>query len=306
MSESMSAVEKTLRSQRDNWREIAERVSSFSSREFPHESPKRVILAGVGSSHYAARLAAYALLRDKTRVRIPVIACNSMAVGTEVLPGKGDWFFGLTHRGQTASTLAALEFADQAGAFTLQVSGNDAPPSPRAKFILSTVGQESVEPHTASVTGAICAITSLMVGPKAIEEWDALRSIGDPDLETLRKRAGQGPTIILGEWEGEWLGREGALKLMEMADLPVRVYGSEEFFHGPRYAYSAEKDRIWHVSMPRDPRQSLIRAAHTIGIYGATPLAFIPALVELQWLALAVALNREVDPDRRPLADPKT
>jgi len=231
-----------------------------------------------------------------------VIACNSSAIGNEVIPQRGDWFFGITHRGGTPVTLHALEQADQVGAFTVQVSGIDAPQAPGAKYLLTTIGQESVEPHTASVTAAICAITSLMLGGKAVEEWDALRSIGDPDLETLRKRAGQGPTILMGEWEGEWLAREGALKLTEMADLPVRVYGSEEFFHGPRLSYSREKDRVWHISMPKDPRNSFIRAEHTIGIYGATPLAWVPALVELQWLALAVALNRGTDPDRRPLS----
>jgi fructoselysine-6-P-deglycase FrlB-like protein len=225
-----------------------------------------------------------------------------VSVGSEVFPQKGDWFFGVTHRGGTPVTREAIVAARQAGAFTVQVSGRNASEVPEAHHVLWTIPQERVEPHTASVTAAICAVTSLVLGAKAVEEWDALRSIGDPDLETLRDRAGEGPTVLLGEWEGEWLAREGALKLLEMADLPVRVYGSEEFFHGPRFCYSREKDRVWHISMPKDSRNSMIRASHRIGIYGATPLAWIPALVELQWLALAVALNRGFDPDRPALS----
>lgn len=34
-----------------------------------------------------------------------------------------------------------------------------------------------------------------------------------------------------------------------------------------------------------------------LDIYGGSPLAWVPALIELQWLALAVALNRGVNPD---------
>ena len=294
-------IEQTLREQRDSWKEIAERVSAISSRELPHEPPKRIILFGLGSSFFAAKLAAFSLLRDKSRQRIPVVACSSTSIGIDVLPRSGDWVFALTHRGTSAVTLQALLLSERLGAFTIMVTGKDVESAPGARYHLTTVPLERVEPHTSAVTGAICAVTSLIMGQKAVEEWDALRSIGDPDLGLYRSRAEMGPTIILGEWEGEWLAHEGALKLMEMAKLPVRAHGSEEFFHGPHHALTAE-DKIWHVSMPKDGRNTEIGAMkanlhHSIGIFGATPLAWIPALVELQWLALAVALNRGINPD---------
>jgi fructoselysine-6-P-deglycase FrlB-like protein len=293
----MSRVEEALRTQRETWREISERVSALSSREFPHEPPKRILLFGVGSSHFAARLIGLTLIRDKSRVRTPVLSCPSTAIGHDVLPGKGDWAFALTHRGKSAATLQAMEICDRAGAFTLQVSGKDAPQAESARYMLPTVAMETVEPHTISVTGAVCAVTTLLLGAKAVEEWDALRSIGEPDIEVLKRRAGDGPAVILGEWEGEWLAREGALKLLEMAKTPALSYGSEEFFHGPRAAVGSDA-RVWHVSLPKDPRQSEIKASHTIGIFGQSPLAWVPALIELQWLAFAVALNRGVDPDK--------
>jgi len=294
-----SRVEAALRGQRASWREITSRVSTVTTRELNPEVPKRFVFFGLGSSHFAARLAAYALIRDKMRTRIPVVACSSLGIGTEVIPGKGDWAFALTHRGKPGPTLQALDLCDKAGAFTVQVSAQGVRESESARYLLSTVPLEQVEPHTQAVTGALCAITNLLLGTKVFEEWDALATIGDPALDLLQKRAEKGPSVILGEWEAEWIAREGALKVMEMAKIPVRAYSSEEFFHGPRMSVGP-KDKIWHVSLPKDPRNAEIQAHHRIGVYGSSPLAFVPALVELQWLALATALNLGVDPDATP------
>jgi len=292
----MSVVEQTLRAQRENWSKVAERITQISNRELPFEAPKRILLFGLGSSHFAARLIAFTLMRDKGRTRTPVVACSAMSIGVDVLPQKGDWCFGISHRGGSAPTNEALELCERAGAFTILVAGENAKVTEAARYYIPTVPVETVEPHTIAVTSAICAVTTLLGGAKAVEEWDALRSIGDPPLELMRARAGTGPTLIVGEWEGEWLAKEGGLKLMEMARVPVRVFSSEEWFHGPRFSQRPE-EKIWHVQLPKDPRSDQIKAAHTIGVYGATPLAWVPALVELQWLGLAVALNRGVNPD---------
>ena len=83
---------------------------------------------------------------------------------------------------------------------------------------------------------------------------------------------------------------------MEMARLPVRAFGSEEFFHGPMFSTKAD-DPIWHISLPKDPRNDQIRSSHQVGVFGSSPLAWMPALLELQWMALATALNLGVDPD---------
>ena len=109
---------------------------------------------------------------------------------------------------------------------------------------------------------------------------------------------GRGPSVIVGEWEGESLAREGALKLMEMARLPVRSYGTEEFFHGPQHALSAE-DSIWQVVHARDQRATEVKSSYRFNINGSTPLAWVPTLMEMQWAALAVAANLGVDPDLR-------
>jgi len=294
--ENMSIVETTMRAQRDYWKEISVRVAGLESREFPHGGPKRIIFFGVGSSFIAAKLCQLTMKRDRTRNRVPVIACPSTHIGVDAIPTAGDWVFAFTHRAGGGPTVAAMELANRLGAFTVQVSALGVEQHASAQYLLPTVPLEKVEPHTAAVTGAICAVTSLLLGAKAVEEWDALTSVPSPELDLCRRRAGNGPEVILGEWEGEWLAREGALKLMEMARLPVRAFGSEEFFHGPVFSVAADAV-IWHVSMPKDPRNDFIKPHHQIGVFGSSPLAWMPALIELQWMALATALNRGVNPD---------
>ncbi|MFN7685447.1 MAG: SIS domain-containing protein [Oligoflexia bacterium] len=292
-------VEKALRSQRDTWRNVVSRTSQYGARDLPREAPKRIFLFGVGSSYHAAKLCGYALLRDKTRIRIPVISVPSLAIGREVFPARGDWAFGFTHRGKTPSTLMAMEYCRREGAFTVLVSGKGVLlGSKHQDLVLETCELETVEPHTVSVTSAICAVTTLLLPVRAAEEWDALTSVGDPPLELLKKRAGKGPDILVGEWEAEWIAREGALKLMEMAKIPARAFGSEEFFHGPKFSL---KGGLWHVRMPEDLRMGELadlRPAHSIDIYGGSALAWVPALVEMQWLALATAINLGMNPDQ--------
>lgn len=295
-TETMTVVEQTMRAQKDQWKEISARVASLESRDFPHGGPKRIIFFGLGSSYIAAKLCQLTLKRDRTRQKVPVIVCPSTHVGVDALPAKGDWVFAFTHRASGGPTIQALELAERLGAFTVQVSAQGVAQHHSAHYVLPTVPLERVEPHTAAVTGSICAVTTLLLGEKCKEEWEALTSLPTPSLDLCRRRAGKGPTLLMGEWEGEWLAREGALKLMEMARLPVRAFGSEEFFHGPKFS-STDKDSIWHISLPKDPRNDEIHSTHQIGVFGSSPLAWMPALLELQWMALATALNLGVDPD---------
>ena len=296
----MSVVEDTLRNQRETWREICSRMTGLDG-DLPPENPRRILLFGVGSSHHAAKLAAYSLMRDRNRTRVPVFACTSLEMGVSVVPQHGDWAFGLTHRGTTVPTMKALEMANRNGAFTVQVSGKGVSTQDFIRLMLPTSEVETVEPHTVSVTGAVCAVTSLLLGLKVLEEWDALRWLGDPNLEQMRERAGHGPALVVGEWEGEWIAREAALKLMEMARHPARAFSSEEFWHGPRHSFkSGSKDRLWHVSTARDERGAGLDAALRVEVAGSSPISWVPALVELQWLSLATALNLNVDPDLKP------
>jgi fructoselysine-6-P-deglycase FrlB-like protein len=296
----MSIVEEALREQPRLWREISRRATEIIP-DLPMDQPRRILLVGVGSSYYAARLTGLALQKGQRLPRAQILSCSSMAIlGGEVKAERGDWVLAFSHRGRTPVTLRALEQCQQAGAYGILVAGVGAP-NEVARAVLSTSPLERVEPHTMSVTGAIAAVTSLLLGGgggSILEEWDYLATrCADFDLDRLKERAGKGPSVILGEWEGEWIAREGALKLMEMAQLPVRAFGSEEFFHGPHHSVG-KGDAIWVCETHRDARHGEIHPALRVSVSTSTPISWVPALVELQWLSLAVAQNLGQNPDR--------
>ncbi len=304
----MTEVERALRGQKKSWLEISERTLGVAS-PFGGNPLKRVILFGVGSSYHVARLAAWVVTRAKEhgwKVPFEVIAVPSLAIGMEVLPASGDGFLGVSHRGQSASTLEALKLAQARGASVGLVRAelsSDEHPS-RNFPLLFTTPLEKVEPHTVSVTGAICAITTLLLREEAASLWRQLATQTDPDILSLDSKVKKLPSILIGDWEGEWIAREIALKFMEMARTPVRAYGSEEFFHGPRWG-AAPGEVIWRLESPaQDPRLpdlrgAKIEAAQSFTWDVITPLGWVPTLVELQWCALAGALHHGVDPDLR-------
>ncbi len=271
----MSIFEESLRSQREIWKEITPRVLALNETQafLPPRQPKRIILFGIGSSHHAARLSASILSRAKEQLRVPVFAFPSQAIGVEFHPQSGDWAFGFSHRGKTPWTTGALEKFKSAGAWTALVAG-------QGIGELQTSPMEKCEPHSISVTGAICAVTTLILGRSIAQEWGRISQENDPDLEDCKSRAGKGPQVVLGEWEGEWVAREAALKLMEAARIPVRAYGSEEYLHGPKFC-EKKSDLVWTIEASLK----------------TSPLDFIRSLVEMQWLALATAINLGVNPD---------
>jgi fructoselysine-6-P-deglycase FrlB-like protein len=307
----MSLVEAALRSQRKTWQEIIENIAVGGiTHNLPPKAPLRILLFGVGSSFFAAKLTAFALIREsiskRERSRIPVIACSSMAIGIEFSPKKGDWVFAFSHRGQTPVTIKALQLCSEAGAFTILVTAKEAPSQSGARLQIYTSELEKCEPHTVGVTSAICAVTTLLLGAPAIKVWTAQAVESDPDLAALQKKVGAGPTLLLGEWEGEWIARETSLKLIEMAQTYTSTYGTEEFCHGPGASWrkGSSDASLWYISSPLDERRNKIqteylqKGPHDVSLDMSTgTLSWLSALVELQWMVLAVALNLGKDPD---------
>lgn len=295
----MSIVEETLRAQKEVLAEITQRVASLRDK-LPKQPPKRVLLFGLGSSHYVARLVAHTLLRGKSRPEFQLVPCTALGIGTEVFPQAGDWAIGFSHRGKNKPTLASLQMCKEAGAFTMFVAAKGAADPSKVDLLVEAGPLERAEPHSHAITGAVCAATTLFMGDEAKAEWLSFCAQKDPDLVQCRETVGDGPTVILGEHVAEWVAKEGALKFIEMARHPVRAYGTEEFFHGTSWGIKPE-DRVWHVALPNDGRAKDIpgeaRVTRTLAIQGASPLAWMPAMIELQWLGLALALNKGEDPD---------
>lgn len=289
--DSSAGVEAALRSQRMAWRAMIAKARELQRGVLPSKPPERILLFGVGSSHHAARLAAHVLLavRHVVRGEARAIANHSLAVGRDLRPRQNDWVFGFSHRGKTPATLTALERCADAGAYPILVAGEGASSEDRGWLTIPTVPLETVEPHTVSLTSAVCVVTCLLGGIAVEEGWSRASASGDPEMASLREEVGAPPTVVVGEWEGEWVAREAALKLMEMAGLPVRSYSSEEYHHGPRAALG-HSDRLWWVSRPEDPRAADMRGAYTLPASSEDrPLGWLEALVLAQWSALAIA-----------------
>ena len=304
----MSLVHEALLSQRQVWRQVSQRILSEGLvQELPAKLPKRIFIFGVGSSYFAAKLSTLSLLREFRKqfgTEFPVHACSSVAIGVEVFPKRGDWAFGLSHRGKTPATLRALEFSHKSGAFTAWVTAQGGFQSSFAKFSLFTSPLEKCEPHTVGMTSAICAMTTLFLKSWANEKWTEQSEKPNPDLRLLSEQEIQVPSILVGEWEGEWIAREIRLKFIEMAKVRPVVFGSEEFFHGPQL-FSQKivegkrgfKENIWCLAMSHDSRAHEFSGGRQFIISGEHSLSWISSLVELQWLVLAVALKLGQDPD---------
>jgi D-arabinose 5-phosphate isomerase GutQ len=305
----MSLVEDALRSQKSVWKELVQEITKHGyAQMLPPQPPKRIVFFGVGSSYFSAKLSALSLIREalkkKNRIQAPVVACSSPQIGVEIIPERGDWVFAFSHRGKTPATVRAAEECARVGAFVVWVSARDVSLPPSARLQIVTSPLEKCEPHTVGMTSAVCAVTTVLSGPAMAEYWNTLSSMPNPSFSALRERAGKGPEILLGEWEGEWIAREIRLKLIEMVGLFPSVFGSEEFFHGPDAVLKAEPEliskndlNIWYFAHPDDLRKKEIKAAYPVSLLQSHSVGWVSALVEMQWLSLAVALNLGKNPD---------
>jgi fructoselysine-6-P-deglycase FrlB-like protein len=295
------AVEGALRSQKKIWRSVVSEILNQSyERMLPPGLPRRILLFGEGSSYFAAKLTAFSLIRENLKTQrlpqIAMVACKSTQVEHELIPERGDWVFVFSHRGKTKTTLRAAEFCARLGAFVVWVCAKGVELPSSGRFLLPTSPLEKCEPHTMGLTSAICAVTTLLSGSQMGEHWISLSCDPDPELSFLQEKAGVGPRILLGEWEGEWIAREIRLKLIEMAGVFPLVFGSEEFFHGPHSKLDLEP-RIWYLAHPRDERRTEIQASYVSEWNPSLSIGWVSALVEMQWMSLGVALNSKRDPE---------
>ncbi|MFZ9595448.1 MAG: SIS domain-containing protein [Bdellovibrionia bacterium] len=306
----MTSVEQAIRSQPEAWRRV---VLAQQNKAFALKSPSRIFFFGEGSSTFAAHLTAFSLRRSSVFQQkwgaVPLVSGSSLQMGSEWMPAQGDWVFAWTHRGKTAATLRAAEMAHQRGAEVIWVASEEAPCPSFSPVHLKTCPLEKVEPHTVGLTASVCAVTTFFGGAEMAEHWMKLADLACFDLEELRAQVGSGPQVILGQWEGEWIGREARLKLMEMAGVFPQFFGSEEFFHGPQAALlknhqftqgfgASPKPILWYVAHSEDFRQKEIQADCCVQLSRETPVSWVLGLLELQWRSLAVAINLNQDPNR--------
>lgn len=255
----LAELEKAVEGTKTAVREVVERVERDGISDFPREKPGRVVLFGEGSSYHVAKLAYWMLKRDRGRPRPSVTAVSATGFGNEVFPGPADWAFGISHRGKTKATLAALQACRRGEAFTTLVTAaaRSEDESEIAHYRLLTGGLETIEPHTFSLLTSLAAITSVLGGTRFIDQW--LKWCDESDAE-FQQQADSWPrewaTLWLGLWEGEWLAREAQLKQVEIGRTVSWGLSSEAFFHGPAASLDLMRQRMAWFRVPGDMREA--------------------------------------------------
>lgn len=290
---SVTSTASEIRAQPQQWRRIlamvpahAGRLSSFFDRP--------VALVGAGSSYYVGlAAAAYMEERGVTRAR---------AVPASVYrPGPGEAAVFISRSGTTTEVLEAAELAREAGLQTLAITCE--PVSPLVELcdravVFDFVQEQSVV-QTGSATGAFLflrALADTLAGGQPADDLvgqleRALEASLQPDRPIRH-------LVVLGSGWRFGVACEAALKAQEMALLWTERYVPLEYRHGP--ISCADEGTLVFILDPMDGRiSSLASDVETTGalvIVGEhDPLV---ELVRLQQLALALSLQRGLNPDR--------
>lgn len=217
------------------------------------KSFNRVVFVGCGTSYHSSLYAAYLFEQyigvpasveyaSEFRYRHPVIGVHVLVVG-------------LSQSGETADTLAALQFAQKKGAFTLGIV--NVPTSSMARLVdlmlCTDCGLEIGVASTKAYTAQMLIMYYLMLyiahkrnrmpeeeierfveitkrlpllAEQILTQQDTIRNLG-------RAYAGYQHVLYLGRGLLYSLALEGALKLKELSYIHAEGYAAAEMKHGP-------------------------------------------------------------------------
>jgi len=279
-----------LRIQRQKWEEVGRRALELrQSTNVDLDSVNRIVLFGEGSSEVAAGVAKKLL---SLNVEIRMGASCELAQSIE--PRSTDLCFAISHRGGTQTTKELAHRFLKANASVFYVASADA--AITLGHHLKTVSLEKVEPHTVSLTSAICAIHVFLEGQSALEFWKELSKEPDRALSDL-----SAPQLILGQGPGFLLAKEALIKLSEMANVCPLVFDSESYFHGPRFV--KVNGPVWYFEDESDPRRSEILEGFKPEIFnlGKSKKELMQTLISVHHACHEVAVNSGRNPDEPPV-----
>ena len=237
---------------------------------------------------------------------------------------------GLSQSGRTPEVVATLAEMRAAGAHTIGLTSDGDSPLARSAdtYVDLCVGVERAVPTTKAFTAQLAALVIIgeALGGEVLSDvsWGeaahaAQAVLDDQAHADLVARHLEAVTHLSVVGAGMFLGiaEEIALKLQETALVAASAHSSASYRHGP-FALSGAGDPLLAVVGPGaagDETRQLVRDVRDIGapvtVIGATGdlpvpnglpevLAAIPTVIRGQQLALALALDRGLDPDRPP------
>jgi glutamine---fructose-6-phosphate transaminase (isomerizing) len=297
--------------------EHAEKVASAARAAAKKE---RLWIAGIGSSLYTALMAEH-FFRHLTCSRAFVRAEQSFEFVRYPQPiGAGDAVIVLSHTGGTTYSIESLKLAQDRGALTITISGENENEAMRsADFLINTCEQEASFAYTKSLTCALArlALFSLHFAEARGEHISAARQALErvPDemeqalaAEPLMRKianeiAARGRLVLFGAGPNWPTAREIALKIKETSFEAAEGAETEQLLHGP---FAEVDERMTIIGLlaggPADDRaRTILRAAteagaHCIALHvpsaapdnSASVWAEVPAIEE--WLSPFVFL----------------
>ena len=213
----------------------------------------KVFVVACGTSYHAGLMAKYAIERW-TRLPVEIDIASEFRYRDPVLDER-TMVIGMSQSGETADTLAAIEYAQAQGAFVV-VTANvvdssmarvaDAVLYTRAgpeigvastkTFICQLALMQILALYLAQIRGAIDGAT-IEVMTKAIrklpEQIEILLERSDEIMEQARKYSDTKDVFYLGRGVSFPIALEGALKLKEIAYVRAEGYPAGEMKHGP-------------------------------------------------------------------------
>jgi glucosamine--fructose-6-phosphate aminotransferase (isomerizing) len=237
---------------------------------------------------------------------------------------------GLSQSGRTPEVVSTLAAMQAAGAHTIGLTSDGDSPLARSAdtYVDLCVGVERAVPTTKAFTAQLAALIIIgeALGGEVLSDvlWGAaahatqavLDDQGQANLVATHLAAVTHLSVV---GAGTFLGiaEEIALKLQEVALIAASAQSSASYRHGP-FALSGAGDPLLAVVGPGaagDETRALVADVRAMGapvtVIGATGdlpvpnglpevLAALPTVVRGQQLALALALDKGLDPDRPP------
>lgn len=245
---------------------------------------RRFIFTGCGSSYYAG-VSAAALLRMLSGVDARAVPASELWLLPEENILQDSVVVGISRTGTTTEVVRALETARQLGATTLAISIGSEPETFKLADLTIWL------PHAGERAPAMTqSFSNLLLAAQhvAVEIADALdapeadsyrKGLGDTasgvsgiinDLDSrARKLAATKPkhVVFLGSGPHQGICAEAALKVQEMARLPVESYAPLEFRHGPVASVSGDSLIVILSTPTSQPFDKIISAdAELLGV----------------------------------------
>ncbi len=213
----------------------------------------KVFVVACGTSYHAGLMGKYAIERW-TRMPVEIDIASEFRYRDPVVDGK-TLVIGMSQSGETADTLAALQYAKAQGAYTLATTNVvDSSMAREADAVLYT--RAGPEIGVASTKTFVCQLVvmqllalymahhrgslddaTIQLMTNAIarlpEQVDELLLSADEQLAIGRRHADVGDVFFLGRGVSFPIALEGALKLKEIAYTRAEGYPAGEMKHGP-------------------------------------------------------------------------